>query len=66
MDEYGEPVPWEDEIRATGEIFPMQTETEPQPMRNTTNGELRLGVPPFDPGHHLASLVAAHDVRHGA
>ena len=66
MDEYGEPVPWEDEIRATGEVLPIQTKTEPQTMRNTTNDEFRLGIPPFDPGHHLASPSAVHDVRHHA
>ena len=65
VDEYRQPASREDKIGATGEIFPVQPETETELVRNAANDEFRLGVPTFDPGHHLASPPVVDDVRHG-
>ena len=65
VDEYRQPASREDKIGATGEIFPVQPETETELVRDAANDEFRLGVPTLDPGHHLASPPAVDDVRHG-
>ena len=64
VDEDHQPPPREHEIGATGQVLPVQPETEAELVRNSANDEFGLGVPTLDPGHHLASPPAVDDVGH--
>ena len=53
-----------DKVWTTGKIFSVQAKTMAQAVRDAADDEFGSGVASSDPGHHLASSLAVHNVRH--
>lgn len=52
------------DVGAPNEQTSFQAKAESMPVQERTNLNLRLCIPPSDPGHHATACLAVNDVRH--
>lgn len=53
---------WEDDIRFSGEVSPMDSEAVTEAMRQGTNDHFRLRVFAFDLAHHFGAFLRAEHI----
>src|SRR5262249_54550290 len=63
VNEKNRAIPWENDIRSSWKVAPMQSKTITHPMKGSPNGQLGRCIPRTDPRHHSASLLGGDNVH---
>lgn len=64
MDLHCRPVPWEDDVRTSGQVAPMKPEAEAVGVQKAAHRHLRRGIFTPDPAHVQATLLRRKPIRH--
>ena len=65
MDLDGQAMPWQDDIRLAGQVFPVQAESVAHGVERAPDTDLRLGIGLLHAPHDLAALFRGNEIGHG-
>lgn len=66
VDENSDPPYRQDYVRHPRQVATLEAEPETRREQGLPDGDLRLGVPPSDAGHHPAAGFPVYDIRQNA